>query len=98
MRSKLGKTFFLALVILTSCRKDYAPKTDLCELDGFGGADCVLKDGTTKYKYPSELQNWIARSPEEEAQFVAWCYKTNPEQIKEIWQTMKPNYYILHGK
>ena len=93
MRFVLGSLFCLALVSLSSCRKDYAPKADLCELDGFGGGDCVLKDGTAIYKAPSEMSNWIARSPQEEAEFVAWCYKTTPQAVTQIWEQMKHEAY-----
>lgn len=89
MRFTLGSLFCLVLATLSSCRKDYPPRTDICELDGFGGADCVLKSGTEVYKAPSELKNYIARSPEDEAAFTAWCYKVSPDQVKQVWEQMK---------
>ena len=98
MRSKRGKLFLVALAFfLSSCRKDYPPKTDLCELDGFGGGDCVLKDGSEIYKSPSQMQNFMARSPEDEAAFTAWCYQTTPERVKQIYEQNKQRYYIFHG-
>lgn len=89
MRLKIGKSFCLALVLLSSCRKDFPPKTEICQLDGFGGADCILKNEKVVYKAPSELKNYIARSPDDEAAFTAWCYDTSPDNVKQIWEQMK---------
>lgn len=71
---KSGAALCLALVTLNGCRKDQPPAVELCQLDGFGGADCIAKDGSKLYRAPSELKNFIALSPADEEAFATWCY------------------------
>jgi hypothetical protein len=68
---------------LSSCREDRPPVIEICIGDGYGGADCILKDGTTAYKTPSQLQNYWMTSQYDMAEFSGWCYKANPKIIEE---------------
>lgn len=77
---------FLAI----SCRTDKPPQISLiCTLDGFGGGDCALPDGTSVYKSPSDMKGFWATTQTDEVNFSSWCYQTTPavaeahlEQIK----------------
>lgn len=63
-------------LFLSSCRSDKPPAVEVCILDGFGGGDCILKDGSKKYRAPSEMLNFWATSQEDMAQFSSWCYES----------------------
>lgn len=79
MRQNFGRTLCLALVFLSlnSCRKSHPPHIEVCLGDGVGGADCVEADGTTRYRLPSELNNyWMTNQPDMQ-NFSSWCYDTN---------------------
>ena len=89
MLLKNGIAYFLALgIFFNSCKKDYAPKIDICILDGFGGMDCVLKDGSKKYLPPSETLNMWATTQDDMAKFTAWCYGADIKTVhKELIET-----------
>ena len=72
----------LALISSFSCRKDRPPAIDICIADGFGGADCILKNGVQKYLSPSETVNMWMTTQNDMALFSAWCYKTNAETVR----------------
>lgn len=78
---RLGVMLCLALV-LGSCRKDHAPIIELCQLDGFGGADCMQRDGNVIYKAPEALKNYLATNSDDQAAFTAWCFQTSVEEVK----------------
>jgi hypothetical protein len=78
---RLGSLLCLALA-LNSCRKDYPPKIELCQLDGFGGADCIERDGSVVYKTPQMLKNYISTNPEDQATFTAWCYQATTNEVR----------------
>lgn len=81
----LGAMLLAALV--SSCRKDYPPKIEICQFDGYGGADCILKDGSKVYRTPSELENYIGTNPDDQANFAAWCYGATQAEIKGFYET-----------
>lgn len=76
----------LLLVSPAGCRKDLPPKIELCQFDGYGGADCILKDGTYVYKVPSELKNFLGTNPDDQAAFAAWCYGATPAEMKAYYE------------
>lgn len=81
LRSLPGRLLLIALVALASCRSDNPPSIDICIGDGFGGADCLLKDGTKIYLKPSQLKNaWISNQEDMKA-FTSWCYDTTKEAV-----------------
>lgn len=65
------------LCVLCGCRKDQPPLIDVCILDGYGGSDCQLKDGTKVHLLPSEMKNYWSTSQGDMANFSSWCYKVN---------------------
>lgn len=85
IESKLCKCGVLLCLVLaiSNCRRDFPPSIELCQLDGLGGADCIEKDGTQIYRSPSELENYIATNPDDEAAFAAWCYDTSKENVNK---------------
>jgi hypothetical protein len=98
---KSGATYFLAAAIsisfllslslsLVSCRTDKPPVLSIiCIGDGFGGADCSLPDGTTKYLAPSELKNFWMTTEMDMQNFSSWCYKTTQEDAKASTDAIK---------
>lgn len=84
LRSTLGGLLSLALVSLSSCRTDNPPQIEICEHDGFGGADCNLPTDppTRVYRAPSELNTYWMTNQEDFARFAAWCYDTDIKQVK----------------
>lgn len=83
MRLRNGKMLFLALVlVLSGCRTTRPPKIDICIGDGFGGGDCVLKDGTKAYRSPTELKNAWITTQDDMAHYSAWCYDI-PQNLVE---------------
>lgn len=100
MLFKNGKQPFLAiaLLLLNSCRSSIPPAIDLCQGDGFGGADCILVSGsplrplcssvddTQKNRFkcpPSALLNTWITTQQSEKIFAAWCYDTSSENIEK---------------
>lgn len=74
-RLMLGTAYLLALALLSSCRKDPPPPTDICQGDGFGGANCTLSSGEHVYKTPSELENsWIIPDQKQAENLMRWCF------------------------
>lgn len=72
---KPGKLLFLALAFsLTSCRESTPPPIEICLLDGFGGGDCIERDGSRLYRVPSSMKNYWTTSEPDEAAFAGWCY------------------------
>lgn len=72
----LGLLIITMALCSTSCRTDKPPQLSIvCVLDGFGGGDCALPDGTKIYKSPSDLKNFWATSQVDESNFASWCYK-----------------------
>lgn len=83
MRLKSGRMLCLALVLLFSgCRTTRPPKIDICIGDGFGGADCVLKDGVKAYRSPTELKNAWITTQDDMARYSSWCYDV-PKSVVE---------------
>lgn len=79
---KNGKTLCLVLgLALSACRSSTPPKIEVCILDGYGGADCVERDGSKLYRKPSELTNFWATNQVDQAAFASWCYKATPDQV-----------------
>lgn len=72
----------IGLVALSSCRKDTPPPVEICIGDGVGGADCIEKDGSRRYRRPSELENYWMTNQEDQAAFASWCYKANPQSVE----------------
>lgn len=72
----------LGLALSSGCRETAPPKIDICIGDGYGGADCVLKDGSRAYKPPSALLNYWMTSQEDEAAFASFCYDAPKTAIK----------------
>lgn len=81
-RLRNGATLCLALgLALSGCRKDVPPTIENCVLDGFGGGDCIERDGSKKYRAPSEMTNYWSTSSEDLKEWASWCYKTKPELV-----------------
>lgn len=81
---RLGNALCLAIALLISgCRKDVAPTIEVCILAPGGGAACVEKDGTHRFKVPSELVNYWATNPGDQAAFASFCYSTSVGVIKQ---------------
>lgn len=79
---KTGGPFFLLLALpLLSCRTSVPPQIEICLGDGFGGADCVERDGTQMYRSPSSLQNYWMTNQVDESSFSQWCYQTTQENV-----------------
>lgn len=73
---------FLLSFFLLSCREDMPPKEatgPLCSLNGFGLGDCREIDGSHTQKLPSEMVGYVARSPDEEKAYDAWCLNTDQQ-------------------
>lgn len=84
---------------LNSCRNDPPPAlSTICILDGHGGGDCVLADGTKKYMLPSEMLNMWATTQADEANFSSWCYQTSKSNVEKqmdlILASAKSSYSI----
>lgn len=85
-RPRNGAMLFLGTALLLSssiflyaCRHSSPPEFSvICLGDGFGGADCSLPDGTSKYLAPSELKNFWMTTNADMKNFSAWCYDTTP--------------------
>lgn len=88
-RLRCGTMLFLATVLLSSCRKSPPPQIDICIGDGFGGADCVMKDGSEKYIGPSGLTNFWMTNQNDMASFSAWCYQTSVETTQKTLTQMQ---------
>lgn len=87
---KSGKLLLAASVILlSSCRSSTPPKIEVCLGNGFGGADCILKDGARKERLPSELQNYWMTNQDDIAAFSAWCYDTSLKNATQGVANMK---------
>lgn len=80
---KLYRCGVLFLIVL-ACRRDYPPKIELCQFDGFGGADCIARDGSVVYKTPEQLKNYLGTNPDDNAAFVTWCYQANGKEADAI--------------
>lgn len=88
---KLGTMLCLSLasVLLSSCRNSNPPPIDICIGDGFGGADCVLKDNTKAYLSPSQLKNYWMTPEADEAAFSSWCYDASQSNVKAQMKAIK---------
>lgn len=75
-------SLLLALLTVSGCRWDNPPAQELCALNGFGLGDCVEPDGTTKVLTPSQMLNYVARSPSYEKSWDAWCYDTSEANVQ----------------
>lgn len=102
MRLQLpGKRLLVILVLaLNSCRNDPPPVlSTICILDGTGGGDCVMADGSKKFMLPSEMLNFWATTQADEQNFSSWCYQTTPQMVKpqmdKIFQEAKAPYSSL---
>jgi hypothetical protein len=72
----------LATLALSSCRSDQPPNIEICIIGEGGGAACVLKDGTRKYRPPSEMVNYWATNQPDMSTFSAWCYDTSLKNVE----------------
>lgn len=74
-----GKLLFLASLVasatLSGCNGSIPPNILICTADGYGGADCVEKDGARRYRGPSELENFWMTDQESMNEFASWCYR-----------------------
>lgn len=98
---KSGKTLFLALAIClssVSCRTDKPPKIEICTLDGFGGGDCILADGTRAYRSPSEMTNYWTTNQADMARFTAWCYDTSVQNVRPQLEYMNRDLAEMRQK
>lgn len=86
---KHGMIFLLLSLALVSCRESKAPIIDQCTGDGFGGANCVLKDNTRVYLSPMQLKNYWISSPQDMNLFVAWCYDVPPAVAEQHLEALK---------
>lgn len=79
MLLKNGKRLFLVLGLLlaSSCRSSTAPAIEICIGDGFGGADCIRRDGSRLYRPPSELQNYWMTNQDDMRAYSSWCFDTS---------------------
>lgn len=80
---------WVALLVLSSCRRDYPPVIEICILDGLGGGDCVEKDGTKLYRPPSEMKNYWTTSQDDMADFSSWCFKSTVGQAEIQLQSIR---------
>lgn len=82
---KIGAMFLVVLALsLSSCRHDTPPSIEICIGDGFGGADCIEKDGSRLYRSPSALKNYWLTNEADEAAYASWCYKTSSTSIEPV--------------
>ncbi len=89
---KSGKKLLVAIALaasLVGCRKSKPPVIEICIGDGFGGADCILRDDTKVYKAPSELKNYWLTSQEDMAAFSSWCYDADAIVVKKAMQQIE---------
>ena len=95
---KNGKLLCLVALLLdtTACRGTVPPKIPICIGDGFGGADCVEKDGSSGYRAPSELKNYWMTDQGSMSQFSAWCYRTSSREVRPHMEVIKS--YVKNGK
>lgn len=90
-------THALFLLCVSGCRTDKPPQLSvICTLDGFGGGDCVLADGTQVYKSPSEMKDFWATSQVDEANFASWCYKVPVPVANKVMAQVKRR--IMDGR
>lgn len=81
---KNGVMLFLVALLasfLLACNGTIPPRIVICTGDGYGGADCIEKDGARKYRGPSELENFWMTDQESMSEFSAWCYRTKPSPL-----------------
>ena len=89
------RAFFIVLalcsaILIDGCRKDPPPQLSIiCTLDGFGGGDCVLADGTRQYLPPSQMKNFWATTQSDQANFASWCYKAPKAVVKARMEQIK---------
>lgn len=85
----LYKSLLVVLGLLTaSCRTDTPPAQELCALNGYGLGDCVEPDGSQVQKTPSQMVNYVARSPAMEQSWDAWCFNTSESNVAPAMQFM----------
>jgi hypothetical protein len=77
-----------AFLFTQSCRKDPAPRVDVCLGDGAGGADCTLKDGSHAYRSPSQLENYWMTPQADMARYASWCHDTTPAVVKPVMKAI----------
>ena len=75
------KILVVLFLFMGACRSSVPPLIEICILDSFGSADCLLADGTKVVKLPSELTNYWATNQPDQARFAAWCYDTSQQVI-----------------
>jgi hypothetical protein len=87
---KNGSWCLVALALLLSgCRESSPPAIPIGTLDGFGGGDWVLEDGTRKYKSPSEMTNNWVTTQQGMVLFASWCYDIPPEEAEKALKLMQ---------
>lgn len=88
----MKRALTLLLLTLSACRTDKPPVIEpICILDGFGGGDCVMADGSQRYMSPSELKNHWATSQASQANFAAWCYRVPPKTANAALELIRQN-------
>lgn len=100
------KALLLAVVLLSTlgsagCRKSKPPEIDICLHDGFGGGDCLLRQGSRLratcsvdpegrfYCPPSALENMWMTTPEDMEAYSAWAYDTSRKNVKSHMRGVK---------
>lgn len=86
-----------SILALASCRTSRPPLIDICILDGIGGADCVLKDGSKASLLPSQLKNYWSTPEPDIAAFSSWCYKTDLGTTQAIMDKIKATATGIDG-
>lgn len=65
----------IAILLLSSCRKDSPPPLDPYVQNGFGvGIYKNPETGVVTKKLPSEMRGWICVDPVQLKPFAEWCY------------------------
>lgn len=105
------KALLLAVVLLSTlgsagCRKSKPPEIDICILDGVGGSDCILRQGSTLRKVctvdaegrfycpPSAMENMWSTTPSDMEAWSSWCYSTSRKNVKNHMKGVKQ--YLAH--
>lgn len=89
MKTLIFLCAFFAL-FSAGCRKDQPPVLSIiCIMDGHGGGNCTLADGTRVYRTPSEMVGYWATTETDQANFASWCYKVPPKTTQQAMKLLK---------
>lgn len=78
----------LASLAVSACRTDSPPPQELCALNGVGLGDCIEPGGAQAIKPPSQMVNYVCRSPATEQAYDAWCYNTSEANVAPVMQML----------